>query len=123
MFPEENQQAYRIGAQGLLPTSNRAMACMHDQHRHGRERLGECRAARLQQHRPLAGERAAVRHVLAVRRGPVGALPGITDIDTLATAYLPDTDVTDLDDYTAYTGNGQRVITVPVVDALNRGAT
>ena len=32
---------------------------------------------------------------------------------------VQDTDLTDLDDYKAYTGNGRRLITIPVVDALN----
>jgi hypothetical protein len=43
----------------------------------------------------------------------------VAEIDTMATAYLPDIDVTDIEEYAAYTGAGQRVITVPVVDALN----
>jgi hypothetical protein len=45
----------------------------------------------------------------------------ISEMDTLATAYLPDTDVTDIEEYASYTGVGRRVITVPVVDALNPG--
>ncbi len=33
--------------------------------------------------------------------------------------YTQDTDLTDLDDYSLYVGNGRRIITVPIVDALN----
>ena len=36
----------------------------------------------------------------------------------MMTAYSQDTDLTDLDDYTAYTGNARRIITVPIVAAL-----
>jgi hypothetical protein len=43
---------------------------------------------------------------------------GVPEVDTIATAYVADTDLTDLDDYTAYTGNRRRIITVPIVDAL-----
>ena len=42
-------------------------------------------------------------------------------MDTLSSSYQPDLDVTDQDDYTAYTGTGRRLITVPIVDALNAG--
>jgi Flp pilus assembly protein TadG len=43
----------------------------------------------------------------------------VTDVSTLATAFSFDSDVSDPGgDYTAYTGNGRRVITVPVVDNL-----
>ncbi|MDQ6666391.1 MAG: hypothetical protein M3Z23_18590, partial [Acidobacteriota bacterium] len=50
---------------------------------------------------------------------PPSGCTGVTDIDTISSAYLPDRDLTSLDDYTAYTGSVRRVITVPVVDALN----
>jgi len=44
----------------------------------------------------------------------------VTDFADLSAAYLPDTDVTtgQTDAYTAYLGNGRRVITVTVVDTL-----
>jgi hypothetical protein len=51
------------------------------------------------------------------------ACTNVADVDTLASAYLPDIDLTDIEDYTAYTGTGRRVITVPVVDALNATGT
>jgi Flp pilus assembly protein TadG len=42
----------------------------------------------------------------------------VTDAATLAAALQPDTDVADPGgDYTAYMGNGRRIITVPVVDS------
>jgi Flp pilus assembly protein TadG len=42
----------------------------------------------------------------------------VTDASTMAAALQADTDVADPGgDYTAYTGNGRRVITVPVVDS------
>jgi hypothetical protein len=55
------------------------------------------------------------------------AVPGtcvnIPESDTLASAYTPDTDITELDDYAAYTGNGRRIITIPIVDALATDGT
>lgn len=50
---------------------------------------------------------------------PTTCEANVTDIDNLTTAYNPDTDLTDLDDYTAYVGSLRRVITVPIVDALS----
>ena len=43
----------------------------------------------------------------------------IAAIPTLSGTYQPDTDVTAYDTYTDYTGDGRRVITAVVVDALN----
>ena len=47
------------------------------------------------------------------------ACANVTDVETLASAYQPDTDLTDIDDYATYTGPGRRVITVPIVDTLS----
>ena len=47
----------------------------------------------------------------------------MAEVDTLISAQIADTDLTDLDDYTAYTGNGRRVITIAVVDALSGTGT
>ena len=48
---------------------------------------------------------------------------GVTDLVDIATTYQVDTDLNDYDDYTLYGGNGRRVITVPIVDALTTSAT
>src|SRR5437016_3746836 len=45
----------------------------------------------------------------------------VTDIATLSTAFQPDTDLTDIADYSTYVGNGRRVITIPIVDTLSPG--
>jgi len=49
----------------------------------------------------------------------------VTDFADLSAAYLPDTDVTtgQTDAYTAYLGNGRRIITVTVVDSLATAIT
>src|SRR5205823_1047090 len=49
------------------------------------------------------------------------ACSAISDVDTLSSAYQPDADLTDIDDYTTYLGNARRVITVPIVDTLAAG--
>ena len=47
----------------------------------------------------------------------------IPEVTSIASAYLPDSDVSDLETYAAYTGNGRRVITIPIVDALLAGGS
>lgn len=51
---------------------------------------------------------------------PTGCTTGVTDYSSLQPAFQPDTDIVtgQADIYTAYSGNGRRVITVPVVNAL-----
>ncbi len=50
-----------------------------------------------------------------------GQCESIGEAATLAAGQLMDTDLTDLEDFGAYTGNGRRILTVPVVDALATG--
>jgi Flp pilus assembly protein TadG len=51
---------------------------------------------------------------------PAACTTGVTDYTALQPAFQPDTDIVtgQADIYSAYSGNGRRVITVPVVDAL-----
>jgi hypothetical protein len=49
---------------------------------------------------------------------PAACTNAVTDASALAAVLQPDSDATDPGgDYTAYTGNGRRVITVPVLDS------
>ena len=49
----------------------------------------------------------------------------VTDFATVSSAYQPDTDVAtgQTDVYSAYVGNGRRVITIAVVDTLQTAVT
>ena len=47
----------------------------------------------------------------------------IPESDTIASAFDPDTDVVDIEDYVNYTGAGRRVITVGVVETLSPTGT
>ena len=51
---------------------------------------------------------------------PAACTTGVTDYGALQPVYQPDTDVVtgQADIYSTYSGNGRRVITVPVVDGL-----
>jgi hypothetical protein len=119
LYAEESQQAYRIGAQGLLPSSNRTMACVTISTDTGESvwvnaAPASCRSI-------VASPVTALLCGLYSRFDTAVAdgCSNIPEVDTMATAYLPDTDLADVEDYASYAGNGRRVITVPVVDALN----
>jgi len=120
LYPEENQQAYRIGAQGLLPSTNRAMACVAISTDTGENvwvnaAPGACSA------NVASPVSALLCGMYSMFDSAVADGCTVSEMDTMATAYLPDTDVTDIEEYASYTGIGRRVITVPVVDALNSG--
>jgi hypothetical protein len=120
LFPDESSQMFRIGASGLPPNSNAARACFTV----NTAELQWATAA------PLACNANRVPEVvtnlacgLATRFeiAPQTGCTNIPEVDAIASANTPDPDVTNLDDYAAYTGNLRRVITVPVVELLLPG--
>jgi hypothetical protein len=48
-----------------------------------------------------------------------GACQTITGFDVLSTAYQADTDLNTYTTYTDYTGDGRRIITIPIVDTIS----
>ncbi len=125
LYPEENQQAYRIGAQGLLPSATSTYACVTVQNEDGESiwtnaSVNSCSSS-------VATPVTALLCGLYTRFDstvPDGcSSDSITDIDTMSTAYLPDTDVSDISTYAEYTGNGRRIITVPIVETLSSSDT
>jgi len=56
---------------------------------------------------------------------PAVCTTDVTDFADLSTLYQPDTDIItgELDPYISYTGNGRRIITVPIVNVLATNAT
>lgn len=137
---DETQQLFRIGDGGLIPlpmsTANRQLACFTVTGGTAPEYLwgnagnggtstapGSCSGA---------GSGTANAQVEEMLCGMYGrfddptvltACNGVTDITDIATAYQPDTDVSDYDDYTLYGGTGRRVITVPIVSPISTSAT
>jgi len=117
LFPDESSQAFRIGAGGLPGDANRLNSCLQ---------IGTsgdviwASAAPLGCNQPKSGTVTAFNCGLAARFD--SALT--TGCDTFAsaadiiTAYTSDSDITDLDDYAAYTGSTRRIITVAVVESI-----
>jgi hypothetical protein len=125
---EEGQQLYRIGAQGLLPNTTPAKACVTIASTDGEQIWGAVNGGSLTS-APRACNQNMQQAVTALLCGvytrldqnvtPPAACSVVTDVETLAANYAADRDVTSLDDYTTYTGNTRRVMTFAVVDALN----
>jgi Flp pilus assembly protein TadG len=123
LFPDETSQLYRIGAQGLPPSATAAKACVSI----NAAEMVWATAAPLtcNQNRPPNGASNFVCG-LAARFDPTSvptACQNVAEVDTIASGEVGDVDLTDLDDYTAYTGNGRRVITIPIVDTLSGTGT
>jgi Flp pilus assembly protein TadG len=130
---DESQQLYRIGAQGLLPaapssltssaTPSTSFACVMAT---GTEiawasaQPPACGSASVPTVPPSSVTEAMCGIFSRFDTNVFSGCEGlVTDVDTLASAYTPDPDITDISDYTSYVGNARRVITVPVVDTLS----
>lgn len=122
LFADESSQAYRIGAQGLLPSANSAVSCV----RIGAEEQVWVNAAPLPclQNR-VASPVSAFACGVASRfdPAPTANCEPIPEVATIASAYSADTDLADLDDFAAYTGTTRRIITVPIVETLSAAGT
>ena len=117
VFTDEQSQAFRIGAQGLPGSTTQTKSCFNmtvPEQVWANAAPGQCSAA--QPPSPVVSLNCG----LSTRfdSALLTACSGIAEVDTINSLYTPDTDTTDLDDYTQYTGNGRRVITVAIVDAL-----
>jgi hypothetical protein len=120
LFPDENQQAYRIGAQGLPASPNPLLACVRILSEEGEQVWVNAAPNNCSQANVPSPVRSLVCGLYARFDSTIpDACVNVPEVDTMVQAYLPDVDLADLEDYAAYTGNGRRVITVPVVDALN----
>ena len=121
VFPDESSQAFRDGAGGLPGSSNSAQACFRVNTTEliwTSATVNACNAS-------VAPVVSAVLCGLDTRfesSTPTGC-SNIVGIDTLATVYQPDTDATDHDVYTDYTGDGRRIITIPIVDTVSSSAS
>lgn len=119
---DEQQQAYRVGAGGMLSSTNTAMACVRITADEATEVMWvsasplACNTNRV----PQVVNSAACGIYSRLDAAPPQTCDTITDIGGLAALYQPDIDIADMDDYAgSYTGNRRRIITVPVVQSLS----
>ncbi len=120
VLPDESSQAFRDGAAGLPGNANSAQACF--------------RVNNPEPIWPSATVNACNARVTATvidalcgldtrfESATPTACANIVAIDSLSTTYQPDTDGSDHDVYSDYTGNGRRIITIPIVDTVSGSA-
>ena len=121
VFLDQNTQTFRIGGQGLPANVTSALSCV--QANAVEAGWVETTALTCQNVR-VPGQVTGFMCGLATRfvSGVPTGCENITDVDTAAAAYSPDSDVADHEVYEEYTGNRRRVITVAIVDTLGSGA-
>jgi hypothetical protein len=120
VFPDQNTQLYRIGARGLPPSTSTAFSCVKVNSEDGEAIWESAAPVACNQNQPSVVPSLLCGIASRFESAVPDACTNISEVDSFQ-AYLPDTDLSDLDDYTAYTGNSRRLITVAVVDALSSG--
>jgi len=122
VYPDEGSQIFRDGAGGLPGNTSSAQACFVINN----NELIWANAA------PVACSAAAPAAVVTNAlcgldtRFELSANPAcqaIAGFDTLSTIYPADTDLNSYTTYTDYTGDGRRIITIPIVDAISATAS
>lgn len=128
LFPDESSQAYRLGAQGLLPSPSadsttdptlfptRSCLTLNTEESIWTNAAPlACNANRVPS--PVSAFLCGI--ATKFEAAVPGACAAVPDVDAISALYLPDTDVADAADYPLYTGNLRRVITVMVVENLS----
>ena len=120
-FSNEDSQAFRVGAGGLPGGTDPTQACF-------RINNAEVLWTNATVNACSARVASVVTDALCgldsrFESTTPTACQAISSIDVLSSIYQPDTDTSDHDVYTDYTGNGRRIITIPVVDTLSATAS
>ena len=127
----EDQQLFRVGAQGLLPSNaTPGWACstvglqeaVWSANSSSLIPVQACRA----NGNPVDTRISTAMCGLTSRMtDPTqsASCTSITDVGTIASAYTGDTDLNTITDYTGYAGNNVRLMTIPIVDALATDGT
>jgi Flp pilus assembly protein TadG len=120
-FADEATQLFRNGLNGIPPSSNQAQACINigtpeTNWVSASPRLCNSAAPNTSAQQFVCGLNNRFDPSLG---GPCESIP---DAALLTDGNPVDTDLTDVEDYAAYTGTGRRVITVPIVDILSNTA-
>jgi hypothetical protein len=121
-FAAEDTQLFRNGNSGIPPSSSTTQACVQ---------IGAAESIWATATPPLCNATApnpsAQQFLCGLNNrfdnSPLGACANITDVDLLSTGSTIDTDLADTSDYTAYAGNGRRLITLSIVDTLSATAS
>lgn len=116
---DELTQLYRIGAQGLPPASDPAVYCL----RVNAEEPVWVNAAPLACNANRVANQVSTFLCGLAARFDNSTVPAVcnavAESDTVLGANPIDSDLADVEDYTAYTGNNRRILTVPIVETVS----
>jgi Flp pilus assembly protein TadG len=119
VLAEENTQLYRIGALGLPANTDSNFSCV----RYNAEELIWTNAAPLNCNQNRVNTQITTYLCGLAARFDNTTVPAacnlVAETDTILSAATIDTDIADVEDYTAYIGNRRRVITVPIIDTAS----
>jgi len=119
VLADENTQLYRIGALGLPANTDSTYSCV----RYNAEETIWVNAAPLNCNQNRVNTQITTFLCGLAARFDNATVPAacnqVAETDTILSASTVDTDITDTEDYTAYTGNRRRIITVPIVDTAS----
>ncbi len=116
-FADEATQTLRIGAGGLPGSTVEARSCVNV---NAVETVWAAATPLQCNQNRVAAQVTSLLCGMATRfeNGTFSGCENIAEIDTVVQGFQADTDVTDVEDYLAYTGSGRRVMTVAIVDAI-----
>jgi Flp pilus assembly protein TadG len=121
----EDQQLFRIGANGLIPSTTPSQSCSiigtAENVWATTIPVQACGAATA--NASVEQSMCGLSSRLTDPTQITACSTAVSDITDLAAAYTADTDSITETDYTAYTGNNRRVITLPIVNALSTTAS
>ncbi len=116
---EENTQLYRIGALGMPANTDSTFSCV----RYNAEETIWVNAAPLNCNQNRVNTQITTFLCGLAARFDNTTVPAacnaVAETDTILSAATVDSDLADVEDYTAYIGNRRRVITVPIVDTAS----
>lgn len=121
LYPDPSSQVFRDAAGGLPGSTNSALSCFRVNTTEVVWPNAVANACTANTVAPLVTE-ALCGLASRFDSATPTVCAGIPSVDTLYTIYPPDTDTADYDGYADYTGNGRRLITVPVVDTVSDSA-
>src|SRR5262249_17432715 len=122
VFASDDQQLFRVGAQGLIPSTTSTLSCFTV---NAAEQIWATAIQSACNANTVHPRTTYFLSVVSTRMDncAVQGCTNVAEVDSLTALYQSDTDVTDLDDYTGYVGNTRRILTVVIVDALSATAT
>jgi Flp pilus assembly protein TadG len=119
LFPDEGSQLFRNGNNGIPPNASTTKACLNI----GTPELiwatASPRLCNQTAPNPSVNQFLCGLYNRFDQVPSAGACENIAEVSSLSAGTPVDTDLTTVDDYAAYIGNGRRIITIAIIDTLS----